>query len=111
MAQIRGGWLADLFDRQTQERDGHLLAGGHQDIFFPLVGNLRNPWVEAISRLVSPAMAETTTMTSLPARFAAATFAATPLILSIEPTEEPPYFCTSNATPSDFLLVVDLLPL
>ena len=42
MAQIGTGRLAGLFDRQTQQRDGHLLAGGDQDIFFPLIGNRRN---------------------------------------------------------------------
>jgi hypothetical protein len=43
-------------------------------------------------------MAETTTTTSLPAFLAAATFAATSLIRSIEATEVPPYFCTNSAT-------------
>jgi hypothetical protein len=50
------------------------------------------------SRLVSPAIAETTTIRSSPLARARATRSATALIRSIEPTEVPPYFWTIRVT-------------
>src|SRR5690606_26864907 len=47
--------------------------------------------------VVSP-IAETTTTTSFPARFASAMRLATRLILSASDTDDPPYFCTTSAT-------------
>jgi hypothetical protein len=49
-------------------------------------------------RLVSPAMAETTTMTRFPAARVTATRCATARMRSMLPTEVPPYFWTINAT-------------
>jgi hypothetical protein len=58
------------------------------------------------SRFVSPAIAETTTMTSLPAARVAAARRATALMRSALPTDVPPYFCTVKATDSVSLPVV-----
>ena len=64
-------------ERDGQKPAGDLLARRHHDVIFALVGNsldvATDPWrlaaslVQATSLLVSPAMAETTTATLLPA--------------------------------------------
>ena len=82
----------------ASKADGHLLAGGGDDVQLPLVGHLRDLVRQPEQRFVSPDMAETTTTTtSFPWSFVRATLFATFLIFSMVPTEVPPYFWTMSA--------------
>ena len=54
-------------------------------------------WARPMSRSVSPDMADSTTTMRLPWRWLASTRRATAWILSVEPTEVPPNFCTMSA--------------
>src|SRR5690242_4852599 len=61
------------------------------------LGRLASWFVNLSSRFVSPAIALTTTTTSLPALRAASARRATLRMRSRSPTEVPPYFCTRSA--------------
>src|SRR5439155_23262558 len=63
------------------------------------LGRLAMSLVSLSRRLVSPAMAETTTTTSCPSLRAEIALRATLRMRSASPTEVPPYFCTMSMAP------------
>jgi hypothetical protein len=86
------GLQADVLEGHGQQGDGDLLAGGDQHVQFARVGLLVDFLGQAMRRLVSPDMADTTTTTWWPSILNLATRSATLRMRSMEPTEVPPYF-------------------